>query len=304
VAIMLARAGVDVVLITRTAEQAETLRREGVNQRYLPGISLPRELEVEHGWALDDVDGVFLGVPSYGMADVVPALAERLDGSDAFVVSLAKGLMPPSGSTPGTVLAEAFGEARVGYVGGPAHASEMVASGARLVVASRNAALAGAVADALGRVTWCEASTDPVGIELAGVAKNIAALAAGAMEGHGLNVAGAAAGAVFAEVWRYAESLGAAPASFIGTAGAGDLVATTLAATSRNRRAGRLLYQGVSGAEIPERIGQAVEALESLPLLAGLLARAGTPEPTIELLHDVLRGRRTTADLAHFALGA
>ena len=57
----------------------------------------------------------------------------------------------------------------------------------------------------------------------------------------------------------------------IGLAGAGDLVATALARDSRNRRAGELLAAGVPAAEIPARIGQAVESLESVPLLARAL---------------------------------
>ena len=90
----------------------------------------------------------------------------------------------------------------------------------------------------------CEQSNDPVGVELAGAAKNAAALAAGATEAQGLNAAGAAAGHIFAEVWRFAEAHGARPESMIGLAGTGDLVATALAPQSRNRRAGELLAAG------------------------------------------------------------
>jgi glycerol-3-phosphate dehydrogenase (NAD(P)+) len=118
-----------------------------------------------------------------------------------------------------------------------------------------------------------------VGVELAGAAKNAAALAAGATEGQGLNAAGAAAGHIFAEVWRYAEAQGARPESLIGLAGTGDLVATALAPQSRNRRAGELLADGVPSAEIPARIGQAVESLESVPLLARALETAGIEAP-------------------------
>jgi glycerol-3-phosphate dehydrogenase (NAD(P)+) len=50
----------------------------------------------------------------------------------------------------------------------------------------------------------CERSSDPIGVELAGAAKNAAALAAGATESQGLNAADAAAGHIFGEVWRYA----------------------------------------------------------------------------------------------------
>ncbi len=113
----------------------------------------------------------------------------------------------------------------------------------------------------------------------AGAAKNAAALAAGATERQGLNAAGAAAGHIFAEVWRYAEALGARPESLIGLAGTGDLVATALAPMSRNRRAGELLADGVPAAEIPERIGQAVEAMEGVLLLAQAPQGAGLDAP-------------------------
>ena len=152
----------------------------------------------------------------------------------------------------------------------------MVHAGAGLVAAAHDEELARQLAQVFTRAgVVCERSNDPLGVELAGAAKNAAALAAGATEAQGLNAAGAAAGHIFAEVWRYAETLGARPESMIGLAGTGDLVATALAPESRNRRAGELLAAGVPAAEIPARIGQAVEALESVPLLALALEQAG-----------------------------
>jgi glycerol-3-phosphate dehydrogenase (NAD(P)+) len=114
--------------------------------------------------------------------------------------------------------------------------------------------------------------------------------AAGATEAQGLNAAGAAAGHIFAEVWRYAETLGARPESMIGLAGTGDLVATALAPESRNRRAGELLAAGLPAAEIPARIGQAVEALESVPLLARALERGGEQAPVMSALGRLISG--------------
>jgi glycerol-3-phosphate dehydrogenase (NAD(P)+) len=136
----------------------------------------------------------------------------------------------------------------------------------------------------------CEESNDPIGVELAGVAKNAAALASGATEAQGLNAAGAAAGHIFAEVWRWAESQGARPESMIGLAGTGDLVATVLAPESRNRRAGELLAQGVPPEEIPARVGQAVEALETVPLLAHALSTAGFDPPVTTALARLIQG--------------
>ena len=92
------------------------------------------------------------------------------------------------------------------------------------------------------------------------------------------------------EAWRYAEGLGGKPETFIGLAGIGDLVATTLAPQSRNRRAGELLGQGVPGDEIPERVGQAVESLEAVPLLAAAYARAGVDAPITNGLAALISG--------------
>jgi glycerol-3-phosphate dehydrogenase (NAD(P)+) len=165
----------------------------------------------------------------------------------------------------------------------------MVHEGAGLVAASADEALALALASFFQRAgVVCEASNDPVGVELAGAAKNAAALAAGATERQGLNAAGAAAGHIFAEVWRFAEGLGARSESFIGLAGTGDLVATALAPQSRNRRAGELLAQGVPASEIPAQIGQAVESLESVPLLARALAGAGIEAPVNDALRRLI----------------
>src|SRR5262249_4335457 len=198
----------------------------------------------------------------------------------AAVISLAKGLVPPDGTPPTVRLRARFGPERVACVGGPAHAVEMVDAGAGLVAASAEESLASVIAGVFIRAgVVCEASNDPVGVEPAGAAKNAAALASGATEAQGLNAAGAAAGHIFSEVWRWAESQGARPESLIGLAGTGDLVATALAPQSRNRRAGELLAQGVPAATIESSVGQAVEALDSVPLLARALAAANIEAP-------------------------
>jgi glycerol-3-phosphate dehydrogenase (NAD(P)+) len=209
----------------------------------------------------------------------------------AGIVSLAKGLVPPDGTPPTLALEAAFGPERVACVGGPAHAREMVEGGAGLVCASHSPALAERVAEIFreGRVV-CEASSDPVGVELAGSAKNAAALAAGATESQGLNAAGMAAADIFTEVLALARGRGARASTFVGRAGVGDLVATALAPTSRNRSAGELLAEGVPASEIPERLGQAVESLETVPLLALAIESAGIQAPITTALARLIDG--------------
>jgi glycerol-3-phosphate dehydrogenase (NAD(P)+) len=292
VAVLLARGGFRTTLQTRSPEQAARLEADRENLQYLPEVELPRELRIEPMSAgLGRADYVFLGVPSSGLDEVIGNLRASGLGSRAPVISLAKGLVPPDGTAPTALLSAALGPHRVACVGGPAHAREMVTDGAGLVAASVDEALAGSIAQVFMRAgVVCERSSDPIGVELAGVAKNAAALASGATEQQGLNAAGAAAGHIFLEVWRYAERQGARPESMIGLAGTGDLVGTALAPLSRNRRAGELLAQEVPAAEIPQRIGQAVEALDVVPLLARALDRAGIDAPVTNALARLIAG--------------
>jgi glycerol-3-phosphate dehydrogenase (NAD(P)+) len=292
VAVLLARGGLRATLQARTAEQAATLERDRENRVYLPGIAFPSELriaQVDSGLARAEY--VFLGVPCAGLGEVISSLDARGLSPRAAVVSLAKGLVAPLGSPPSLLLQGQLGAARVACVGGPAHAREMVSKGAALVAASTDQELARAVAAVFSRAgVVCEVSNDPLGVELAGVAKNAAALASGATESQGLNAAGAAAGHIFAEVWQWADAQGGRAESMIGLAGTGDLVATALAPDSRNRRAGELLAQGVPTGEIPVRIGQAVEALQTVPLLATAMIDAGLDPPVTAALAQLIQG--------------
>ena len=295
VALLLERSGVRTTLLCRTAEQCAELNESRVNEKYLPGVELPERLKVRALANREDqfhrADLVFVAVPSKGIADAIAELERQGVNDRAGVVSLAKGLVPPDGTPPTVVLDRAFGPERVACVGGPAHAKEMVEGGAGLICASQPPLLAETVAAVFRNAgVVCEVSTDPVGVELAGCAKNAAALAAGATEPQGLNAAGMAAADIFGEVAALAQARGGRARTFLGRAGVGDLVATAMAPKSRNRSAGELPAHGVPATEIPDRLNQAVEALETVPLLARAIERAGISAPITSALARLIEG--------------
>jgi glycerol-3-phosphate dehydrogenase len=125
---------------------------------------------------------------------------------------------------------------------------------------------------------------------MAGAAKNAAALAAAAAEPHGLNAAGIAAAEVWRECTGYAIERGAELDTFSGLAGVGDLTATMMAPTGRNRRAGELLGRGTPAGEIPGLIGQASEGLDAVPLLAEAISAAGCPADALIGLAALIAG--------------
>jgi 1-acyl-sn-glycerol-3-phosphate acyltransferase len=292
VAVLLARSGLEVQLGTRSEEQAEAMAEARVNERYLPGVILPESLTVKRAseMELTGMDLVVLGVPSKALPAAVGAIGDRV-GQRTAVLMLAKGLVAPMGALPSDYVEDRVRARATACLGGPAHAREAVSGTAALVLGSCDPDLRaqlGEVFDEAGLV--CERTDDVTGVEMAGAAKNAAALAAAAAEPHGMNAAGIAAAEVWRECVDYALKRGARLDTFSGLAGVGDLTATILAPGSRNRRAGELLGQGTPAEQIPGIIGQASEGLDSVPLIAETVIGAGIEAPGLDGMARLIAG--------------
>jgi glycerol-3-phosphate dehydrogenase (NAD(P)+) len=303
VAVMLARAGLEVDLGCRTAEQANQVTASGRNDEYLPGIELPESIHVMRAADLElsRHDLVAFAVPSAGLPSAVAAHGGSIPRR-AGVLVMSKGLVPPLGTLASAFVAERVTARAVGALAGPAHAAAALSDGASLVVGAEDPAFGRQLTTALTAAGFDAGYTrDVVGVELAGCAKNAAALAAAAASPAGPNAAGAAAGKVFAEIDAYARRAGSRPETFAGLAGTGDLVATVLAEGSRNRRAGELLAQGMPADQICDALGQTAEAVAAVPLLATRLKDAGVAAPVLTGLAGIIEGRvepaRWTASL-------
>lgn len=292
-AVTLARAGLDVDLGCRTHEQATLVEAARANEVYLPGHELPEAIRVMRASELElgTHDLICLAVPARALPNVMAAHGERIPRR-AGVVVLSKGLVPPLGSLPSAFVAERCAARVVAAVGGPAHAAEVLQNGASVVIASTDRGFARQLAEVV-RAAGLDVSTttDVTGVELAGCAKNAAALAAAAASAAGPNIAGAAAGKVFAEVDALARRRGGHPETFAGLAGVGDLVATFGSASSRNRRAGELLAQGMPPREVSRALGQTAEAVDSVPLLATVAREAHVDAPALDSLAALVQGR-------------
>jgi glycerol-3-phosphate dehydrogenase (NAD(P)+) len=292
-AVCMARAGLEVELGCRSHEQAIAVAAARENERYLPGVPLPDSIRVLRAaeLKLEGHDIVCLAVPARALPGVLAAHGGSIS-SRVGVVVVSKGLVPPLGTLPAAFADERCNARAVAVLGGPAHAAEVLDRGASIVVASLDRGFARQLREALTAAKLDVVVTNDVtGVELAGCAKNAAALAAAAASGAGPNIAGAAAGKVFAEVDALARAQGASPETFAGLAGAGDLVATVLASGSRNRRAGELLAQGVPSREIGAALGHTAEAVDSVPLLADAARRARLETPALDGLAALVEGR-------------
>jgi glycerol-3-phosphate dehydrogenase (NAD(P)+) len=291
-AAVLARAGLEVQLGCRTAAQAEALRADRENTRYLPGLPLERRVDVKTVPEIElaGVDLVVLAVPCASLPAAVGEIGARMGDRSAVLVA-SKGLVPPLGTTPAAYVSERVPARAIATLAGPAHAREAIMYGASVVVATRDADLRRQLHDMLdaGGLT-VEATDDVTGTELAACAKNAAALATAAAAPRGANLAGAAAGRIFAEIHELAVASGGRSETFAGLAGAGDLVATAIAEGSRNRRAGEMVGAGVPAGQVEASLDQTAESLATVPLLASAFEREGIHAPVTTGLGRVLDG--------------
>jgi glycerol-3-phosphate dehydrogenase (NAD(P)+) len=228
---------------------------------------------------------VCIAVPSRAFREVI----EMLPGSAPRLI-LTKGLDPTSGER----LSQVVRDAPVAVLSGPNHAEE-IAQGlpAAAVLASENEELADELQHAIISPRFrVYVNTDLVGVELCAAAKNVIALAAGAVDGLGLgdNAKAALIARGLSEMTRLGEACGARSETFSGLAGMGDLVVTCWSRHSRNRRAGELIAQGTTPEEAVESIGMVVEGLTTAPVLRDLATRLGIELPITEGVCAVLGG--------------
>jgi glycerol-3-phosphate dehydrogenase (NAD(P)+) len=293
-ALLLSKAA-PVTLFARDEAHAATLRVDGENKHYLPGVPLDARVTVTAdpaGLAAAD-DLVILAVPSRAMRSTMRSLAPSLSGQ-AVLLSVAKGI---EGDTllrmTEVIAAEVPGAAaRVAALSGPNLALE-ISRGlpAAAVVAATDDAVSRRAVELLGGRTFrLYRNQDIVGVELAGALKNIVAIVAGAVEGLGAgdNAKAAITTRGLAEMTRLGMAMGANPLTFAGLAGIGDILATSTSALSRNHRLGVELASGRPWAEIEGTLPGVAEGAYTVRAAVALAERHGIEMPIADQVHAVL----------------
>jgi glycerol-3-phosphate dehydrogenase (NAD(P)+) len=294
---VLLQRGHEVVLACRSEQQARAISETGRNPHHSSGVDLRAARAVTIAEAPADVDFVAVAVPSRAFAEVAAALA-----GDAPVLSLTKGLDPATGER----LSTRVRGRPVAVLSGPNMAQE-IALGlpTAAVIASEDGFLAGQLQHAINSTVFrAYVNPDVVGVELCAAAKNVIALAAGAVDGLDLgdNAKAALITRGLVEMARLGDAFGARTETFSGLAGMGDLIVTCWSRHGRNRRAGELIAGGLAPDQAVEQIGQTVEGITTAPVLRELAQRVGVELPITEGVCAVLSGH-SLADLAAGLMG-
>ena len=293
-AIQLARSNGPVILWGHDAGLMAQLAERRVNERYLPGVSLPDALVINSDLeaSVQAAQDVLVVVPSHAFRSVLTAVQPYL-AAGARLAWATKGLESGSGKLLHEVAQEVLGDTMpTAVVSGPTFARE-VAEGlpTAVTVASADAQFASDMAERLHNKTFrAYTSEDVAGVEVGGAVKNVLAIAAGIADGlgFGANARTALITRGLAEMMRLGEAMQGHRETFEGLAGLGDLVLTCTDDQSRNRRLGLALGQGKSLEEALAAIDQVVEGVQTAREVHDLALSQGVDMPITEQVYAVL----------------
>ena len=275
-----------VILLARDDEQARSLAEERRNNRYLPEVTIPVEVEITADpAAISEADDlVVFAVPSKAMRTSAERVRDMIAG-DAVLLSVAKGIEHGTDMRMTQVLGDVVPEAkgRIAAMSGPNLATE-IARGlpASAVVAAEDEEVSLKASEMIGTRSFrLYRNRDVTGVELCGALKNIIAIAAGAAEQLGFGDNGKA-GLItrgLAEITRLGISAGANPLTFAGLAGIGDVIATCYSALSRNHALGVELAKGRKWADIEGTLPGVAEGAYTVTSALEMASNLGVEMP-------------------------
>lgn len=294
-AICLARNGNHITLWGRNANEMALMQQHGVNQKYLPDITLPPTLQLtaDLNAAVAASRDILLVVPSHAFSETLLLLKPML-AANARIAWATKGLEPETGRLLQEVARDILGEQiSLAVLSGPTFAKEMAAGlPTAISLSSTDNAFIQQLSDLLHCARTFRVYTNPdfIGVQLGGAVKNVIAIGAGMADGigFGANARTALITRGLAEMCRLGCALGAQKDTFMGMAGLGDLVLTCTDNQSRNRRFGLLLGQGKGVDEAIQAIGQVVEGYRNAKEVFNLAKRVGVEMPITEQIFQVL----------------
>lgn len=147
-------------------------------------------------------------------------------------------------------------------------------------------------------------SSDLIGVELAGILKNIIAIAAGALSGmgYGENAKGLLISRGVVEMVHLGKAMGGDARAFLGLAGIGDLVATCNSALSRNYTVGYKLAKGKTLDEIVRETDEIAEGIQTVRIMKKCADYYRLRAPITGTLYKVLFENLTIKQALHYLM--
>ena len=287
---LLQQARNEVTLWGHKPEWLDEIRQTGRNDRFLPGIEVPREVALEPDLprAIAGAECIVMAVPSQPYREVARHLADY----SGFIASVTKGIEYDTGLTMCGILAETAPKAKCAALSGPTFAIEVARDiPTAIVAASRDLVTADKVQKLFNRPSFrVYTSSDLLGVELGGALKNVIAIATGIGDGLGFgdNSKAALVTRAIVEIRRLGVACGAQAETFTGLSGLGDLMVTCFSKHSRNRGFGERVGRGEKPSDVAASMLAVAEGYPTARSAFRLARKHHVGTPVIDEVHAML----------------
>ncbi|MDP1658740.1 MAG: NAD(P)H-dependent glycerol-3-phosphate dehydrogenase [Methylotenera sp.] len=301
-----------VSLWARNAGHVSGMRKARANPMYLGDFKFNDQLQVENDLqtALNGADLILSVVPTAGFRDILKDI--KALGCKLPIIWAHKGLEPLSAKLPYEVALEELGDPKVtgqhwGALSGPSFAAELVRGlPTAVTLAANDENFANEAALLIhGANLRVYHTTDVIGVSVGGAVKNVMAIAAGISDGMGFgnNARAALITRGLAEMTRFGVALGASTETFMGLAGAGDLILTCTGQYSRNREVGLQLASGKSLTDILQGLGHVAEGVNTAREVMRRANTIGVDMPITYEVNQALSNGKSAKDAVTDLLG-
>ena len=286
---------------TKFEEEYNMLTKTRANERVLPGIKIPDDIEITCNidMCIKEADIIVLAVPSNTVRSVAKILKEYIS-KDQYLCIASKGMENSSNKFMSQVVLEEIDTDKLCVLSGPSFAIEVANKAVfGLTVASGNTLVCDMIRKAIqSENIVVDITDDMIGVQICASVKNIFAIILGMLDESKNSTKATMLTILFKDLKNINIALGGNDKTVYTYAGIGDLLLTCTSSKSRNYSFGKYIYQNMTPEQAYEKMGtKTVEGIAALKSIKALLDKRYVNVCSIDTLYDILYNNKPANDI-------
>ena len=297
---------VTVEMWTHNEEEAKVLDIKRISKK-LDGYKIPKEIKFSTNLeeTVNGKDLIVMAIPAFAFEDVTKQLSKYIKKNQPVLIAT-KGIQQNTCLFLNDVFAK-YLKNSVAVISGPTFAVDMIKDapmGCSMATKSHKTEMV--IRKCFeNSTTKFRRTRDITGIEICGSIKNVMAIASGMLEGMGVTDSTRALFLTESmnDIKELIDALGGKKKSILSFAGFGDILMTCTSKNSRNFSFGYLIGSGASKKEIDKYLeNTTVEGMYTLKSIHKLVRRKKVKMPIINLIHDIIEGKKDKEEMLRFLI--
>lgn len=303
---ILVKNNVTVEMWTHSEDEAKALDKTRTSKK-LNGYKIPKEIKftTDLEETVDGKDLIVMAIPAFAFEDVTKQLTKYIKKKQPVLIAT-KGIQQNTCLFLNDVFSK-YLKNSVAVISGPTFAVDMIKDapiGFSMATKSHKTEMI--IRKCFeNSTTKFRRTRDITGIEICGSIKNVMAIASGMLEGMGVTDSTRALFLTESmnDIKELIDALGGKKKSILSFAGFGDILMTCTSKNSRNFSFGYLIGSGASKEEIDKYLeNTTVEGMYTLKSIHKLVRRKKVKMPIINLIHDIIEGKKDKEEMLRFLI--